>query len=387
MPRQDVPYGGAICRLKERIAEIWDKLGEKLHTINGVEGDAAGNVKIVSGDPAVVITNNAASHEIEIGLDSLELPSAAVASVNGRTGAVVLDASDIQTDSGNVQSDLDDLSDEDDDLRADIQSETLARQNADSALQTNINAALATIPGEVSSQIAADATIQQLVAADAQNVKLTGNQNINGIKSVPLENTGTYSGQIASSQKVKNELDNYAPMARLANNQTFLGVNAFDALIANGLWNNKSTVCTSANNDTTVFKRLYTSDNSSGSQYSTIVLLVTTKRGQVGRFGILMISNNRNATFTAKWMIKPDDIATGDFVATREGNVNTIWCRSFGTGSDGYHAIKLAEHGTSDEAGNRWTKIVNDAGKVITQNGYVDSGGVTHTFDRYVEAN
>ena len=33
MPRQDVPYGGAICRLKERIAEIWDELGKKLHSI------------------------------------------------------------------------------------------------------------------------------------------------------------------------------------------------------------------------------------------------------------------------------------------------------------------------------------------------------------------
>ena len=50
MPRQDVPYGGAICRLKERIAEIWDKLGEKLHSINGVEGDAAGDGDTAAGD-------------------------------------------------------------------------------------------------------------------------------------------------------------------------------------------------------------------------------------------------------------------------------------------------------------------------------------------------
>ena len=34
MPRQDVPYGGAICRLKERIAEIWDKRDQKLNSIN-----------------------------------------------------------------------------------------------------------------------------------------------------------------------------------------------------------------------------------------------------------------------------------------------------------------------------------------------------------------
>lgn len=147
MPRQDVPYGGAICRLKERIAEIWDKLGEKLHSVNGVEGDAAGNVKIVSADPAVVITNNAASHEIEIGLDSLELPSAAVTSVNGQTGAVALDAGDINVVGGsNVQDELDDLDADVQQVQTDIAQEALARANADSALQANINAALASIP-------------------------------------------------------------------------------------------------------------------------------------------------------------------------------------------------------------------------------------------------
>ena len=95
MPRQDVPYGGALCRLKERIAEIWDELGKKLHSINGVEGDAAGDVKIVSGDAAVVVTSDQVQHEIEIALDSSQLPAAAVSSVNGKTGAVVLDAGDI----------------------------------------------------------------------------------------------------------------------------------------------------------------------------------------------------------------------------------------------------------------------------------------------------
>ena len=78
MPRQDVPYGGAICRLKERIAELFDLVGEKLHTINGVQGDGAGNVKLISGDPAVVITGDAAQNEIEIALDTLRLPNGAV---------------------------------------------------------------------------------------------------------------------------------------------------------------------------------------------------------------------------------------------------------------------------------------------------------------------
>ena len=98
MPRQDVPYGGAICRLKERIAEIWDKLDQKLHSINGVEGDGAGNVEIVSGDAAITVSGSQVGHYIEIGLDHGNLPAAAVSSVNGQTGEVRLDAAHIPGD-------------------------------------------------------------------------------------------------------------------------------------------------------------------------------------------------------------------------------------------------------------------------------------------------
>ena len=146
MPRQDVPYGGAICRLKERIAEIWDKLGEKLHTINGVPGDGDGNVKIVSGSSAVVINNDPTQNEIEVSLDTSQLPAASVSSVNGQTGAVALDAGDIPTVSGDVQSDIQDLANDISGNTAAINAEVLARQQADAALQTNINAALASIP-------------------------------------------------------------------------------------------------------------------------------------------------------------------------------------------------------------------------------------------------
>ena len=147
MPRQDVPYGGAICRLKERIAEIWDKLGEKLHSINGVEGDGAGNVEIASGDAAVVITNDQIGHRIEVGLDSSKLPAAAVSSVNGQTGAVRLDAKDILSDGdSNVQSDVDENKAAINDCFNSITSEQVARQAADATLQTNINAARASIP-------------------------------------------------------------------------------------------------------------------------------------------------------------------------------------------------------------------------------------------------
>lgn len=168
MPRQDVPYGGAICRLKERIAEIWDELGKKLHSINGIEGDGQGDVKLVSGDPAVVITDDQVQHEIEISLDTSQLPAASVASVNGQTGAVALTADDIPSDNGNVQTDLDNLASADTTLQGNINAETLARQNADSTLQGNINTLSASIPTAAAVAVANDPTVAQL-ATDVPN--------------------------------------------------------------------------------------------------------------------------------------------------------------------------------------------------------------------------
>ena len=173
MPRQDVPYGGAICRLKERIAEIFDKLGEKLHTINGVPGDGNGNVKIVSGSSSVVITNDPTQNEISVALDNSQLPSAAVTSVNGQTGAVALTADDVPSDNGDVQTDLDNLAAADVTLQGNINAEALARQNADNTLQTNINTVSAGIPGAAAAAVAADPTIAQLVTDMAGKVDLT----------------------------------------------------------------------------------------------------------------------------------------------------------------------------------------------------------------------
>jgi len=169
MPRQDVPYGGALCRLKERIAEIWDKLGEKLHSINGVEGDGAGDVKIVSGDAAITITDSPAGHYVEIGLDHGNLPSALVSSVNGQTGAVALDAGDIPSDgNSDVQTDIDVNKAAISACSSAITSEQLARQNADSTLQGNINTLSASIPTAAATAVANDPTVAQL-ATDVPN--------------------------------------------------------------------------------------------------------------------------------------------------------------------------------------------------------------------------
>lgn len=163
MPRQDVPYGGAICRLKERIAEIWDKLGEKLHSINGVEGDGAGNVEIVSGDAAITVSESPTGHYIEIGLDHGNLPSAAVSSINGQTGAVRLDAADIPSDgNSNVQADIAANKAAINALSGDIASEQTARQAADATLQGNINSVQASIPGAAAAAVSNDPTVAQL---------------------------------------------------------------------------------------------------------------------------------------------------------------------------------------------------------------------------------
>lgn len=162
MPRQDVPYGGAICRLRERIAEIFDKLNEKLHSINGVEGDGQGNVVLRSDSAALTVTDDQLQHEIVLDLDTSQLPAADVNSVNGQTGAVALTADDIPSDNGDVQTDIDNLEAADTTLQGNINAEALARQNADSTLQTNINTISAGLPAAAAAAVAADPTIAQL---------------------------------------------------------------------------------------------------------------------------------------------------------------------------------------------------------------------------------
>lgn len=66
MPREDVPYpGGALCRLKCQINELWQAVRNKLHSINGVPGDGNGDVKILAGQN-VQIVNDQLHNEITI---------------------------------------------------------------------------------------------------------------------------------------------------------------------------------------------------------------------------------------------------------------------------------------------------------------------------------
>lgn len=242
MPREGVPYPERmLCSLKCELKNIWNALNGKLHSVNGVEGDGQGNVDIVSGDAAVVVTPQPLSNQIEISLDQSQLPAASVSSVNGETGAVVLTADEIDSEvmsPGNtVEDDLTALNTKVTNLTGAVIAEGTARANSDSALQTNINTVTASLPGAAAAAVAADPTIASLVAADSQNVKLSGNQSIGGIKTVSTEATGTYSSQIANSSKVKNEIDSFAQYCILTTgNQSKSGVLDFNTppLLVNG---------------------------------------------------------------------------------------------------------------------------------------------------------
>ena len=154
MPREDVPYPtSAICSIRERIAELRDELDQLLKTVNGVAGDANHDIKLVSGDPAIVINNDQAQHEIEIALDSSQLPAATVSSVNGQVGTVDLDGTDIPLNPGQstptVQNAVAANSGNITNLQNALAQEITDRGNADATLQTNINAANAAITGKV----------------------------------------------------------------------------------------------------------------------------------------------------------------------------------------------------------------------------------------------
>lgn len=286
MPRQDVPYGGAICRLRERIAEIFDKLGEKLHTINGVPGDGDGNVKIVSGSSAVVINNDPTQNEIEVSLDTSQLPAASVSSVNGQTGAVALDAGDIPTVGGDVQADLQDLANDISGNTVAINTEVLARQGADSALQTNINAATASIPGAAAAAVAADNTI----------VRTSGNQNIADIKTVATQATGQYSQQIANSDKVRNEIYTYA-VTTTGNQGPIAGLKKFDAV------ETPNSIQRQNNYSTELLKWAKMASIPTGTSRN-YVFILHSNLGAWPSFGMVHIENDYGGIPRAYWIVR-----------------------------------------------------------------------------------
>jgi len=99
----------------------------------------------------------------------------------------------------------------------------------DIAVAGNLSGGTVTVPTPVNNTDAANK--KYVDDQDALNVQLTGSQAITGTKTVPLEATGTFSNQIASSNKLKNEMDNYALVVRTVGNQTIGGNKTFSSTI------------------------------------------------------------------------------------------------------------------------------------------------------------
>ena len=98
----------------------------------------------------------------------------------------------------------------------------------------NANNASASAQQSANTVATYDARLTVVEDADAQDVKLTGDQTITGMKTVPTEATGTRSQQIANSAKIGAELDNYGPMVRTTGAQSIYGRKAFGMPVFEG---------------------------------------------------------------------------------------------------------------------------------------------------------
>lgn len=153
------------CGIKEKLQTLWDRTINSILRINQVEPDDQGNIRIRSDNEALTITEG--TNEIVLNLDTSELPAASVVSVNGETGAVQLSGDDIPSlYNGTVNSNIAGLWSTKA-QRTDLNTEITNRQNADTALQNNINTLQASIPQEAADAVAADPTVQSFAAAAA----------------------------------------------------------------------------------------------------------------------------------------------------------------------------------------------------------------------------
>lgn len=156
---------GSCCGIKEKLQTLWDRTINSILRINQVEPDDQGNIRIRSDNEALTVTEG--TNEIVLNLDTSELPAASVISVNGETGAVQLSGDDIPSlYNGTVNSNIAGLWSTKA-QRTDLNTEITNRQNADTALQNNINALQASIPQEAADAVAADPTVQSFAAAAA----------------------------------------------------------------------------------------------------------------------------------------------------------------------------------------------------------------------------
>ena len=162
-----------------------------------------------------------------------------------------------------------------------------AATDAANAVLNSIDSRVGALEGDMTTaqgDIVANANA--ILALDGSAVKIAGAQTITGIKNVPLEATGTASNQIASSQKVKNELDNYAPMLRTTGNQNYSGTKT----------NEHNAATTSSNATTPMIDKVNNIDMTQPSisnRYEFLPMIVDANGNIVGGIRVQLSSTDR----------------------------------------------------------------------------------------------
>lgn len=111
----------------------------------------------------------------------------------------------------------------------------------DTALDGRLNTVELKVQTAEGNIVTIQGQIVALQTADGKDVKLTGDQTIDGVKTftsspvVPTATTGTADTKAANGTKVKNELDNYAPMIRTTGNQRKDGIFTVPRLITGNI--------------------------------------------------------------------------------------------------------------------------------------------------------
>ena len=176
-----------------------------------------------------------------------------------------------------------------------------ASANADAASQQAQTAAT-TVAGYNARLTTAEGDIAAIEGREPDYLKKTGAaQTVTSQIMVPTTVTGVRDTQIANGTRIQNDLDNYAPMARLSDYQVFDGVKVFDGIPgATNARNSTIDVATPPSNETIVGQWVALDKNN---QEISKMLAVLTPTGSAY---VNILVRNADGTFKAV------RLATGD---------------------------------------------------------------------------
>ena len=224
----------------------------------------------------------------------------------------------------------------------------------------NVNGA--TIGGSSTNMVAADIIVSGTAYIDDTaingNVAVTDSSalvNLSGAGSVlvPDSGIGSYTVKNAiNAPRLKNELDNYAPMVRTTGNQVISGTKQFSGTVQfPSIFDNK--VSQNIENSST-WRRVYTNAILNPSNQM-LLLAVTPQKPALmpDDYGILMVGGTNTAP-VAKWIVKGTGINTANFVCvTTVAGYLELWVKN-ASGNAGLSLIKLHETSWGSVA-NNWS--------------------------------